>query len=454
MPGSVSVVVSATADVMGPSIEGLDHLVRLPTGCGEQNMLTFAPMISVRKYFDVKGGMDAALEAKTIKYMTTGYQRELTYRRTDGGFSAFGERDDSSSLWLSAFVLRCFANAEVYVFIDPQVLLDTAAYVTGKQDGRTGKFPPVGRVIHTDMKGGTAGSDIALTAYITLSLIDAVKALGQSSGVSVSQMKPHRVAIKKGLGFLQAAMMNEEASIYGSTLLAYVLARGGHSYAKKAMANMMTHAVDADGALYWKTKETTKDVEATAYALLALLEAQDLATAFRAMKWLVQKRSSIGGYGSTQNTIVALEALSLYAAETMGAQGDIAVRITDGMLFDETLALTAASLSRNINQTGVTSGFEMCFCYFYGIPARLVPESQPKHASKPDSVIKNFKPPFIYDCFFFRATLVCCRRRAFLILQTHPRQRSPSWLWGQASASSVPPWPGTKKRFRLLALRS
>lgn len=28
-----------------------------------------------------------------------GYQRELTYQHTDGSFSAFGDSDDSGSMW-------------------------------------------------------------------------------------------------------------------------------------------------------------------------------------------------------------------------------------------------------------------------------------------------------------------------------------------------------------------
>ena len=31
--------VSAIGDVLGPALDGLDDLLRLPTGCGEQNMV-------------------------------------------------------------------------------------------------------------------------------------------------------------------------------------------------------------------------------------------------------------------------------------------------------------------------------------------------------------------------------------------------------------------------------
>jgi len=39
-------------DIMGPSLKGYDKIVRLPTGCGEQNMVNFAPNIYVIKYLN------------------------------------------------------------------------------------------------------------------------------------------------------------------------------------------------------------------------------------------------------------------------------------------------------------------------------------------------------------------------------------------------------------------
>ena len=58
--------------------------------------------------------------------MTTGYQRELIYRRGDGSFSAFGESDADGSLWLTAFVMKSFAQADGLIYIDEAVLRDAA----------------------------------------------------------------------------------------------------------------------------------------------------------------------------------------------------------------------------------------------------------------------------------------------------------------------------------------
>jgi hypothetical protein len=50
------------------------------------------------------------IEGKALKYMETGYQQELTYRHSDGSFSAFGSSDPSGSTWL----VRLLLNIQVF----------------------------------------------------------------------------------------------------------------------------------------------------------------------------------------------------------------------------------------------------------------------------------------------------------------------------------------------------
>jgi CD109 antigen len=57
-------------------------------------------------------------------------------------------------------------------------------------------------------------------------------------------------------------------------------------------------------------------IETTAYATLALVKHGDAFNAAKASKWLVSKRNAYGGYGSTQDTVVTLQALTEYATNT------------------------------------------------------------------------------------------------------------------------------------------
>lgn len=65
---------------MGPVLSNVENLVRMPFGCGEQNMVTFVPNIVVLRYLKATYRNNAVLEAKAVKHMELGYQRQLTYK--------------------------------------------------------------------------------------------------------------------------------------------------------------------------------------------------------------------------------------------------------------------------------------------------------------------------------------------------------------------------------------
>merc|ERR1712106_265514 len=52
VPDSARGWVTAVGDLLGPTLENLGSLVRMPYGCGEQNMLNFAPNIFILQYLD------------------------------------------------------------------------------------------------------------------------------------------------------------------------------------------------------------------------------------------------------------------------------------------------------------------------------------------------------------------------------------------------------------------
>ena len=62
---------------MGSAMENLEGLVRMPYGCGEQNMVNFAPNIYVLKYLTVTGQDNPVIKEKSIKYMDQGKNHVL-----------------------------------------------------------------------------------------------------------------------------------------------------------------------------------------------------------------------------------------------------------------------------------------------------------------------------------------------------------------------------------------
>jgi len=59
-------------DLLGPSVNGLDRLIKMPYGCGEQNMLNFAPNIYIMKYLETADQMTADIADKSQRYMMAG----------------------------------------------------------------------------------------------------------------------------------------------------------------------------------------------------------------------------------------------------------------------------------------------------------------------------------------------------------------------------------------------
>jgi CD109 antigen len=54
---------------MGPVLANLDSLVRMPYGCGEQNMINFVPNIVAVNYLNATGRTDPTLTKKVCVKM-------------------------------------------------------------------------------------------------------------------------------------------------------------------------------------------------------------------------------------------------------------------------------------------------------------------------------------------------------------------------------------------------
>uniref|UniRef100_A0A3P9P539 C3 and PZP like alpha-2-macroglobulin domain containing 8 n=2 Tax=Poecilia reticulata TaxID=8081 RepID=A0A3P9P539_POERE len=319
VPGSERATAFMIGDVMGPTLNNLDKLLRLPFGCGEQNMIHFAPNVFVLKYLQKTGQLSPEVENEATDYLLQGYQRQLTYKRQDGSYSAFGERDSSGSMWLTAFVLKSFAQSRGFIFIDPEELRAAKSWLI-KHQREDGSFPAMGRILNKDLQGGIHGK-ISLTAYVVAALLE--------TGIATEEEK---VAVAKAKDFLESNTYSADDP-YTTALSAYALSLLRSPYAPLALRRLNHMAITQDGLTHWSltgstvTDEDTfmgfsdglsqsvvsAEVEMTAYGLLTYTVLGDVASALPVVKWLSQQRNSLGGFSSTQDTCVALHALSEYA---------------------------------------------------------------------------------------------------------------------------------------------
>ena len=57
---------------MGPTTSNLDTLLKMPYGCGEQNMLKFAPNIFILHYLQSTSNLTPAIKEKAKDFMVKG----------------------------------------------------------------------------------------------------------------------------------------------------------------------------------------------------------------------------------------------------------------------------------------------------------------------------------------------------------------------------------------------
>ena len=319
--GSGRAYAAITGSLLTQSIEGLDQLLRMPFGCGEQNMILFAPNVYVARYLKETQQLKPEIMAKAEHLMTVGYQRELIYRRQDGSFSAFGDSDHEGSLWLTAFVAKTFAEANALMYVDPAVIDSATGWIESHQRS-DGSFENVGFLHHQDLLGGLQGRE-ALTAYVAAALLESGNI---SSGT-------------RAIRYLEGKL-NQMDDPYTMAITSYALGLADSDFRAAAYDRLMSMAqVDDNGTLYWgrasvdpyaeesqpRHGNASAAIETTGYALLALLGHEDLVSASRAAKWLAGQRNALGGYGSTQDTIVSLQALTALSTKV---RSDVDMTVT------------------------------------------------------------------------------------------------------------------------------
>uniref|UniRef100_A0A4W5JXB1 Alpha-macroglobulin receptor-binding domain-containing protein n=1 Tax=Hucho hucho TaxID=62062 RepID=A0A4W5JXB1_9TELE len=315
-------------DILGRALNNLDGLLQMPYGCGEQNMALLSPNIYILEYLRNTKQLTPAILDKATKFLTGGYQRQLNYKNADGAYSTFGQ--GLGNTWLTAFVLRSFGKAQSFIYVDPATMAQSKTWLEGQQ-GKHGCFRILGKLLNNRMKGGVT-DEVTLTAYITASMLE----------LNMSVSDP---VVDHSLSCLKNST-SDLSNTYATALLAYTFTLAGDMETRaRLLMNKLVLTLCAPrpsgGLLHWSqsSSETSPslEVEISSYVVLASLSApsrstSDLGYASRIVRWLVRQQNAYGGFSSTQDTVVALQALALYSTRVFsrGGASTVTVRSPSG----------------------------------------------------------------------------------------------------------------------------
>uniref|UniRef100_A0A8C2NTT9 Complement C3 n=1 Tax=Capra hircus TaxID=9925 RepID=A0A8C2NTT9_CAPHI len=295
------------AEMAEDAIDGerLKHLIQTPSGCGEQNMIGMTPTVIAVHYLDSteqweKFGVEKRQEA--LELIRKGYTQQLAFRQKSSAYAAFQNRPPST--WLTAYVVKVFALSANLIAIDSKDLCETVKWLILEKQKPDGIFQEDGPVIHQEMIGGFKDArekDVSLTAFVLI-------ALHEAKDICEAQVNSLGPSITKAGNFLENHY-RELQRPYTVAIAAYALALLG-----KLEDDRLTKFLNtAKEKNRWEEpNKKLYNVEATSYALLALLARKDFDTVPPVVRWLNEQRYYGGGYGSTQATFMVFQALAQY----------------------------------------------------------------------------------------------------------------------------------------------
>uniref|UniRef100_A0A6I8S564 Uncharacterized protein n=1 Tax=Xenopus tropicalis TaxID=8364 RepID=A0A6I8S564_XENTR len=314
--GSAAAFVTLVGDVLGLPLSNLQNLLQMPYGCGEQNLARMAPIPYVLEYLNGTNQLTDELLQIAIQYLNEGYYRQLRYKLPSGAYDAFWGSTSHGSSWLSAYTFKTFEKAKKYIYIDEKIQQQALISLQTSQKLENGCFKLQGNLFM-----GQCGQerDLCFTAYLAIALLES----NYSSGMTL---------LDDALRCLEAAIVNASTLPFKAYSL-YVFTLAKNWEIRNPLLNeLKAKAISERGTLHWERdgrpgpegvplfypNNAPAEVEITAYMLLSIakgpsLTHDDLTYMAEISVWLIQQQNSYGGFRSTQDTVMALQALAFYA---------------------------------------------------------------------------------------------------------------------------------------------
>jgi alpha-2-macroglobulin-like protein len=305
------------------AVQGLDSMLRVPSGCFEQTTSTTWPNVLVTRYMQQTKQTTPEIALKAESLISAGYQRLLTFEHHTGGFSWFGDQDPKADISVTAFGLMEFGDMAKVQEVDDAMVARTQSWLVAQQTA-DGSWP-----------GGMTEffsfqtSAVRNTAFV-------VWALAQS-GYSGP-------ALQSGLDYVRKQISSkDDAYTVALVANAFAAVAPNDSELSTLFDQLQAQKHDQNGKTYWDSGATQTNfygggqdsaVATTALVAHAYLTANQAPALIKgALDYLTSAKDANGNFGSTQASVWALKTLLLSALKgTDGAVGKLDVSV-DGQAF-------------------------------------------------------------------------------------------------------------------------
>ncbi|KAM6972513.1 complement C3-like [Aplochiton taeniatus] len=280
-----------------------------PTGSGEGTMTMMTLPLIATVYLDkTDQWKDVGLNLRNtaIQYITTGYVRQLTFRKADGSYSVFIGRP--SSTWLTAYVAKLFVMASDLVEVADDKICSAIKWLILNSQQPDGKFTESGDTLRVEMTGDVRGldADALMTAFVLIAMQEAhplceFTVYGGRCVYTRRHLERNLFPVQSMKDSMHSAVtylerrLNTLTNPYAVARTSYALANAG-KLNKEILYRFVSQGLD-----HWYVPGRSEyTLEATAYALLALVKVKAFEDARPILKWLNTREQQVSEGGSTQ----------------------------------------------------------------------------------------------------------------------------------------------------------
>ncbi|MCS6884897.1 MAG: alpha-2-macroglobulin family protein [Acidobacteriota bacterium] len=302
-------------------VEGLDSIMRMPSGCFEQTSSANYPNVLALDYMKTTKRITPEIQAKAEGFISIGYQRLVTFEVPGGGFSWFGNAPANKIL--TGYGLMQFHDMSRVYEVDERIISRTQQWLAAQQKP-DGSWEPDTYFINEGATNNYQTDKLRIAAYL---------------GWVLSYTGYGGEAVEKAKQYVVKNLTGKEDA-YTLAVIANFAAdyKKDASWTQKAVSALVTSVIEDDKKAQWKMPAQAQtpyygqgdiaDIETTALAVQALIKAGSHPTlASKALQYLVEKKDSYGNWYSTQATIQSLKALLLSTKGAADAEGIVTVKV-------------------------------------------------------------------------------------------------------------------------------
>jgi hypothetical protein len=306
--------------------KGLEALLHEPGGCFEQTSSSNYPNLLILDCLKETDQAKPEVRDRALAMLDRGYQQLTRFECPYGGqerhgYEWFGAPNAAHEA-LTAYGLLEFHDMARVTKVDPAMLERTRKYLLDQRDGRGGfKRNP-----HALDTFGRAPQDVT-NAYILWALTETGKTDDLTKELNALAEQAKGSADPYFLALVANSLLNQDRADEAVALLKKVAGRqqeDGHLEAART-------SITGSGG-------RPLQVETTALAVFGWLKAnrpgEFNAPVQKAVRWIGRQRGDLGGFGSTQSTILALKALIAFtrANKKTAEAGELRLVVGDAVV--------------------------------------------------------------------------------------------------------------------------